>query len=78
MVDGLPFTQTGWQPLRQQANNDNILGNTYSFPSNRKKVALMCRNKYYLVLINDKLQGSVKPKIIKKFGKSFTIFKFNV
>lgn len=41
----------------------------FHHPTNRKKVALMCHNKNYLVLMNGKLKGSVDPKIIRKYGE---------
>jgi hypothetical protein len=34
----------------------------------------MCHNKNYLVMVNERLQGSVNPKFIKKFGKFISIF----
>ncbi|XP_046859314.1 putative fibroblast growth factor 1 isoform X2 [Xenia sp. Carnegie-2017] len=49
----------------------------FHHPTNRKKVALMCHNKNYLVLMNGKLKGSVDPKIIRKYGK-FELQTFGV
>ena len=66
MVEGLPRKQSFRQ---QQGENDDGLRSGYIYPTNRKKVVLMCHNKNYLVMVNDKLQGSVNPKIIKRYGK---------
>lgn len=74
-VEGL-FYQTRRQPGRQQVDND-IFRNMFSHPTNRKKVVLMCHNKNYLVMVNERLQGSVNPKFIKKFGK-FELQSFGV
>ena len=69
-VDCVSFHQARNRSMKQQEQQDMLtLKNLYSHPTNRKKVALMCHNKNYLVLHNHKLQGSVNPKIIKKFGK---------
>jgi hypothetical protein len=76
MVKGLPFPQPKKRSLRQQqGGSDNGLRSGYLYPTNRKKVVLMCHNLNYLVMINDKLKGSVDPKIIKRFGKFFLLVK---
>ena len=62
LVEGGPLSQV---------ENVNPFRDMFLHPTNRKKVVLMCHNKNYLVMIKDKLQGSVNPKIIKKFGKHF-------
>ena len=74
MVEGLPRKQSFRQ---QQGEHDSGLRSGYLYPTNRKKVVLMCHNKYYLVMVNDKLQGSVNPKIIKRYGK-FELLSFGV
>lgn len=69
----------GVQTTKQQVDNDNVnpFRNMFVHPTNRKRVVLMCHNKNYLLMIRDKLQGSVNPKLIKKFGKCFIFLLVN-
>ena len=67
IVEGGQLSQT----RKQQVDNVNPFRDMFVHPTNRKRVVLMCHNKNYLVMIKDKLQGSVNPRLIKKFGKYF-------
>lgn len=43
-------------------------------PTNRRRVVLMCRNKYYLIMKESgRLMGTKDPKTVKDFGRSYHI-----
>ena len=44
-------------------------------PTNRRRVVLMCRNKYYLIMKESgRLMGTKDPKYVKDFGMSYTLY----